>query len=137
MASTRCSRPYGPLTPRCTGGIGFCKDVLRFSTFGLEASILGVQEITGHLLFLLRAGEREEEVGRRVEVAIEGCFAIEGCLPQDVLKWPKKLPAEAGTSGHFFRTKSSLYCKPELDGGRQSLDRRYWRRMVGGKIEFS
>ena len=66
------------------------------------------------------AGNLQSFFRRRVEVAIEGCFAIEGCLPQDVLKWPKKLPAEAGTSGHFFRTKSSLYCKPELDGGRQS-----------------
>ena len=47
----------------------------------------------------LRVSEKKE-VGRRVEVAIEGCFAIEGCLPQNVLKWPKKLPAEAGN----FRT---------------------------------
>ncbi len=73
--------------------------------------------------------EKKRQVGGWV--AIEGCFAIEGCLPQDVHKWPKKLPAEAGTCVHFFRTKSSLYCKPALDGGSQSLDQDTGGGMVG------
>ena len=37
------------------------------------------------------------------EVAIEGCFAIEGCCPQEFHKWPKKLPAEAGNLWNFWK----------------------------------
>ena len=46
------------------------------------------------------AGDMRRRLLQRGEIAIERSFAIEGCCPQDVLKWPKKLPAEAGTSGH-------------------------------------
>ena len=80
---------------------------------------------------MLRAGEREEEVRRRVEVAIEGCFAIEGCLPQDVLKWPKKLPAEAGNFGTFFSHKIIPLLQARVGWSEAEFRSRYWRRTVG------